>query len=317
MDAAQNNGGDVRKAIGIGMAALAVLGVGAAWVYRDWLSFAIELLKAYTTARRFYEGYEHLARDVAFRPDMAPRLDVYSPPDGDGHPVLLFVHGGSWKDYDKTLFSPVAMKLLPENLVVVIPDYTLYPDAGYEQMAHEVAAAISWTLENAGAYGGDPRKVVVVGHSSGAHLAALALMDPRFLIAYEHTADEVRGFVGISGPYDIQAEYDYWQAQGVYPEVLVEVMGGQEHFGIASPPSYVRAGLPPILLIHGQKDETVPVEISEVFGADLEAAGADATLTVYEDAGHTDFLFDALTETRARLVVDLAGFVREHTTDKE
>ncbi|MBN1659688.1 MAG: alpha/beta hydrolase [Anaerolineae bacterium] len=307
----------MRKAIGIGMAVLAVVGLGATWVYHDRLSFMIDLLKAYTAARRFYDNYEHLARDVAFHPDMARRLDVYSPPDGDGYPVLLFVHGGSWKDYDKRLFAPVAMKLLPEGMVVVIPDYTLYPDAGYEQMAHEMAAAISWTLENAGSYGGDPRQVVVAGHSSGAHLAALALMDPRFLSAYGHTADEVRGFIGLSGPYDIQAEYDYWHAQGVTPEVIVEVMGGPEHFQTASPSSYVRAGLPPILLIHGQKDETVPVEISEALYADLQAAGASATLAVYDDSGHTDFLFAALTEARAPLVVDLASFVRQHTTNKE
>jgi len=307
----------VRKAIGIGLAMLAVAGIGAAWVYRDRLSFVIDLLKAYTAARRFYASYEHLARDVIFHPDMAPRLDVYSPPDGTGHPVLLFVHGGSWQDYDKTLFAPVAMKLLPQEMVVVIPDYTLYPDAGYEQMAHETAAAIAWTLENVERYGGDPDKVVVAGHSAGAHLAALALLDPRFLSAHGHNAGEVRGLVGLSGPYDIRAEYDYWQARGVYPKVLVEVMGGQDHFQVASPVSYVRAGLPPILLIHGRQDETVPVEISEAFYADLQAAGADVALSVYEDSGHSDFLFDALSQPQAPLIVDLVGFVRQHTRDKE
>ena len=305
----------MRKAIGIGMAALAVAGIGAAWVYRDRLSFAIDLVRAYTAAQRFYAEYEHLARDVAFHPDMAPRLDVYSPPEGDAHPVLVFIHGGSWKDYDKALFSPVAMRLLPEGMVVVIPDYTLYPDAGYEQMAQEMAAAISWTLENAERYGGDPHKVVVAGHSSGAHLAALALMDPRFLSSNGHSADEVRGLIGISGPYDIRAEYDYWMAKGTYPEVLVEVMGGQERFEAASPSSYIRAGVPPTLLIHGRKDETVPVEISEALYANLQAVGANAALAVYDDAGHTDFLFSALTDAQARLVVDLVSFVRRNTAE--
>lgn len=307
----------MRKAISIGLAALVVAGIGAAWVYRDRLSFMIDLFKAYTAARRFYAGYQHLARDVVFHPDMAPRLDVYSPPEGSGHPVLLFVHGGSWKDYDRKLFAPVAMKLLPERMVVVIPDYTLYPDAGYEQMTAEMAAAIAWTLDNVDRYGGDPDKVVVAGHSSGAHLAALALMDPRFLAAYGHTAGEVRGLVGLSGPYDIQAEYDYWQAKGTYPEVLVEVMGGPDHFEAASPTSYVRADLPAILLIHGKKDETVPVEISAEFHAALQAAGADAALNVYDDSGHTDFLFAALAEEQAPLIVDLADFVRQHTAHEE
>lgn len=300
----------MRKKVFWGFAALAAVGIGAAWMYRDQLAFSWRLFKAYRVSRQFYAEYEHLEKDVVFHPGMAPRLDVYSPPSGDGHPILFFVHGGSWKDYDKALFAPVAMKLLPEGMVVVIPSYTLHPDAGYEQMAREVAAALSWTLDNVARYGGDPARVYVAGHSAGAHLAALAVMDPRFLAAYGHSAADVRGLVGLSGVYDTQAEYDYWQAQGVYPEVLVDVMGGEERFAAASPISYVRPELPQVLLIHGDEDETVPVGIATAFHAALQAVGASSTLTVYAGSGHTDFLFAALTAERAPLIVDLVAFVR-------
>jgi acetyl esterase/lipase len=300
----------MRKKMFWGIAALAAVGLGAAFVYRDQIAFWWQLLKAYRVSRQFYAEYEHVEKDVVFHPEMGPRLDVYSPPTGEGHPVLFFVHGGSWKDYDKALFAPVAMKLLPEGMVVVIPDYTLYPDAGYEQMAGEMAAALSWTLDNAARYGGDPARVYVAGHSAGAHLAALAVMDPRFLAAHDHSAAEVRGLVGMSGVYDTRAEYDYWQAQGVYPEVLVDVMGGEERFAAASPIRYVRPGLPPILLIHGDEDETVPVGIATAFHTALQEAGAPSTLKIYAGSGHTDFLFAALTEERASLIADLAAFVR-------
>ncbi|MEJ2209276.1 MAG: alpha/beta hydrolase [Anaerolineae bacterium] len=299
-----------RKALGLSLAALAALGLGAAWVYREQIGWYVQLARTYLAARRFYNTYEPLARDVAFQPDMQPRLDVYSPPAGVGYPVLFFVHGGSWKDFHKELFAPVAMKLVPEGMVVVIPDYTLYPNAGYEQMADEVAAALSWTLENIDTYGGDPARVVVAGHSAGAHLAGLAVMDPRFLAAYGHSSAEIRGLIGMSGVYDVQAEYDYWVEQGAYPEVIVEVMGGEERFAPASPIEYVRPDLPPVLLIHGDRDETVPVSIATAFHAALLSVGADSELEVYDGRGHADYLFAALAQDGSRLVTDIAAFVR-------
>jgi acetyl esterase/lipase len=300
----------VGKAARIGAVVALGLGVGGYLAYREEIDFYVGVLRAYLTARRFYARYEHLARDVVFDPEMAPRLDVYSPAEGAGHPVLFFVHGGGWQSFDKVIHAPVARRLLPEGMVVVIPDYTLHPEAGYEQMAREVAAALRWTLENVEAYGGDPGRVVVAGHSAGAHLAGLALMDPRFLAAYGHSVSEICGFVGMSGVYDVQAEYDFWQAQGEHPRLIEEVMGGQQNFGQASPLRYVRRDLPPILLIHGDRDKTVPFSIATEFQAALEGAGAESELSVYAGQGHTDYLFAGLAEERSRLIAELAGFVR-------
>jgi acetyl esterase/lipase len=280
---------------------------------RDRLAFYVNLLKTHRLGQRFYQAYEHLARNVVFDPDKDVRLDVYSPTEGSDHPVLFFVHGGSWKDYDKELFAPVAQKLLPAAMVVVIPDYTLHPDAGYEQMADEVASALSWTLEHIEEYGGDPQRVVVAGHSAGGHLGGLALMDPRFLATYGHQGGEVCGLIGMSGVYDVQAEYDYWLAQGTTPQVMSEVMGGPENFATASPITYVRPGLPPVLILHGARDETVPVSIGIAFDRALQTAGASSELRIYEDAGHSDYLFAALTEDSSQFVQDIVGFVQRCT----
>ena len=301
----------MRTYIIVGIVAVVLALLAGIWLaFGDDISFYVRLARAYLTGRRFYEQYPHLERDVAFHPDMTPRLDVYAPAQGEGHPVLIFVHGGSWRSYDRKLFTPVAQKLLPEGMVVVIPDYTLHPDAGYEQMTREVAAVIGWTLENIADYGGDPSRVVVAGHSAGAHLSALTLLDRDYLESLGHDSGEVCGWIGLSGPYDIQAEYDYWVAKGATPEVMAEVMGGQENFRRASPVSYARADVPPMLIIHGADDETVPVEISTSFHAALRAAGAPSTLTIYTDAGHSDYLFAALADERTRLVRDVVGFVR-------
>jgi acetyl esterase/lipase len=301
----------VRPYIFLGLVVLVLALLAGVWLaFGDDISFYVKLVQAYRTGKQFYEQYPHLERDVAFHPDMDPRLDVYTPSEGEGYPVLIFVHGGSWKDYDKELFAPVAQKLLPEGMVVVIPDYTLHPDAGYEQMTREVAAAISWTLDNVAQYGGDPGRVVVAGHSAGAHLSGLAILDPLFLDSFGHSSDEICGWIGMSGVYDIQAEYDYWVAKGSTPEVMLEVMGGQQNFDLASPVRYVRPDLPPALIIHGDEDETVPVEISTGFHVALQAAGAPSTLTIYTGTGHSDYLFAALAEDHARIVRDIAGFVQ-------
>jgi acetyl esterase/lipase len=301
----------MRTSVVLGVFALLLALIAGAWLaFGDQISFYVKLFQVMRTGERFYKQYPHQERDVAFHLDMAPRLDVYWPGEGEGYPVLIFVHGGSWKDYDKKLFAPVAQKLLPEGMVVVIPDYTLYPDATYEQMARETAAAIAWTLENAARYGGDPDRIIVAGHSAGAHLSGLAVLDPRYLEELGHSSDEICGWIGMSGVYDIQAEYDYWVDKGSTPEVMLEVMGGQQNFGQASPLSYVRAGLPPLLVIHGDEDETVPVAISTAFHAALQAAGAPSRLIVYPGAGHSDYLFAGLSEERAPIVDHIVQFVQ-------
>ena len=298
-----------RRMLWFSVAALGIVALLAAGIWWEDIRFYKNLFDAYRSGRRFYSNYPHLARDIAFHPDMQPLLDVYSPPAGDDHPVLIFVHGGSWTAYDRKLFAPVASELTPRGIVVVIPDYTLYPDALYDQMAHEVVAAVAWTLEHIGEYGGDPARVVLAGHSAGGHLAGLVVTNPEYLSAYGHRVEEICGFIGLSGVYDMAAQAAYEQEKGRSIGLLAGVAGGEDRLAEASPSSYASENLPPVLLIHGGQDETVPVSMSEAFQATLEMIGAKSRLLVYTEAGHTDYLFEALNDERAPLPSDLADFV--------
>ena len=292
----------------IGALLLVLAGVWA-FVNRGEIVFYWNLFQVDRAGKQFYADYPHLARDVAYSPRFGMGLDVYSPAEGKDHPVLIFIHGGGWDKYDRKLFAPVGQKLIERGIVVVIPDYTLHPDAGYEQMTQEMAAATAWTLENIAQYGGDPGRVVIAGHSAGGHLAGLIATDEVWLNFEGHTNQELCGFIGLSGVYDIPAQMVFERSTGGTAPVMTAVMGGEQNFPKASPSSYVFAGMPQTRLIHGSLDTTVPLSISESFHALLDSAGIPNELIVYPDKGHTDFLFDGLSDLAAPILTDISDFV--------
>ncbi len=298
---------------------IALLAAAIAFVTLNWaeITFAWDLYKVKRVSDKFYADYPYLVKDIAFTDKSDVRLDLYRPDDGEGHPVFLFVHGGGWNKYDKLIHAPMAQKLSPEGIVVLIMDYTLYPAATYRQQTAEVADAIAWTLENIAQYGGDPSRVILGGHSAGGHLAMLAAYDPQWLAATGHKVDELCGIIGIAGVYDANAQMVFERSTGGTAPVMTGVMEGESNFAAASPITYVaqhsvgQTGVdsPPVRLIHGSADDTVPLSESDEFLAALQAAGIPSELLVYEGAGHTGLLLDAMVENPSRLVQDLAEFV--------
>lgn len=278
--------------------------------YRSNAYFYYQLFKARRDADRFYRGCPTLIRDLAPHPALKTRLDIYQPAGARGCPVLIYVYGGSWNSGNKELYAPMAQRLLPEGLVVVIPDYSLYPAARFPRPVREIAAAIAWTLDNVQHYGGDPRRVVVAAQSAGAQIAATALLDPRWLGEYGHNGAEVGGFFGISGVYDVAAEARFTRRFGGY---VANVMGGAGNFAAASPITHVTAAAPPAMLIHGDVDTTVPMSLSVAFHERLVAAGVPSEFIGYRGAGHSSILFEALAQNPARLITDLLRFVRAQT----
>lgn len=300
----------IRGVIGVIGTLLLVLGSAWAFVNRGEIAFYWNLYQVDRAGKQFYDAYPHLARDVQFSARYDALLDVYSPAEGENHPVLIFIHGGGWDKYDRKLFAPVGQKLIERGIVVVIPDYTLYPDAGYQQMAGEMAAATAWTLENIGQYGGDPGRVVLSGHSAGGHLAGLLATDQAWLNDVGHTNEELCGLVGLAGIYDVPAQMVFERSTGGTAPVMTAVMGGEAHFVEASPSSYVFPGMPRTRLIHGALDTAVPYSISEAFQQKLAAAGVPSELILYPDNDHTDFLFDAFSDPTAPILSDIGDFVQ-------
>jgi acetyl esterase/lipase len=119
--------------------------------------------------------------DVAYGSDKKQRLDVYLPTKPQNSPVIVMVHGGAWSKGDKRMDRVVENKAArwnPKGVIFVSLNYRLLPDANPLKQADDVANALAYVQNNAIKWGGDPTKIVLMGHSAGAHLVSLVSSDP-------------------------------------------------------------------------------------------------------------------------------------------
>jgi acetyl esterase/lipase len=118
----------------------------------------------------------HVVRDVAYGADARQRMDVYLPQRASGAPVIFMVHGGGWRTGDKGARSVIDNKVarwVARGFIFVSAGYRMLPDTAPLDQARDVARAIATAQEKAASWGGDATKFIVMGHSAGAHLAAL------------------------------------------------------------------------------------------------------------------------------------------------
>lgn len=293
------------------LAGLGVILVVIAIIYREPLVFNVKLLNVARLGNAYYAQYPFITKNINYGSAQHQLLDVYRPENPGNYPVIIYIHGGGWNSGDKELYALIAQKLVPFGMVVVVPTYKLYPDATYPDMVDDVAAAVSWTITNIDQYSGNPQRIILGGQSAGAQLSAMALMDPTVLAKYQQSSATLCGYFGISGVYDIDAQYAFEQAYGRTAPVMLAVMGGQANFAVTSPMQYIRADLPPMLLIHGDADETVPLQLSQDFAVALQKVGVNADLRVYPDRGHSELLFHALTQNPGQLTTDVVDFANQ------
>ena len=96
-------------------------------------------------------------------------------------PVVLFVHGGNWNAGDKDIYGFLGRNFAKNDIVTVIPNYTLSPNADYNTMAQQIAQALQWAQMHIADYGGNPQQIYLMGHSAGGHLIALIATNPKYL----------------------------------------------------------------------------------------------------------------------------------------
>jgi acetyl esterase/lipase len=220
-------------------------------------------------------------------------LDVYLPEGIDGpFPTLMMIHGDSWQRGDKGRYGALARHFGELGYASVSVNYRLAPEYKYPAQVQDVFCALAWIHANADSYGFDPERVVALGSSAGAILAAMlgTVGDATtYMEGCPHLLPEARRIRGIICFY---GGYDFRRAPTDKQESVVRYLGvklseAPEVWAEASPESWIDGSEPPFLVIHDINDTSIPPTESENFAAALRAAQVRAELLLVSDApGH-------------------------------
>ena len=209
--------------------------------------------------------------EVTYGENSRQRYDVYRALDSLGkplagkQPVVLFVHGGSWASGSKRLYAWMGQSLAKQGVLAIVINYGLMPDRRFPGFVEDAAAAVAHARSRLSEWGGDTTRFVLMGHSAGAHIAALVAFDSRYLGAHSLTPEIFSGFVGLSGPYD----FEYTS-----PLLRRTFSGTPEMERAAQPIAFVTARAPRTLLVMGREDTTVNPRNTVSLAARMRAIGA-------------------------------------------
>ncbi|MEO8297795.1 MAG: alpha/beta hydrolase [Burkholderiales bacterium] len=222
-----------------------------------------------------------LEAGVAYGPAPRQQLDVFRPvvaaPAG-GWPVVVFFYGGSWNSGQRSDYAFVGEALAARGILTLVADYRLYPTVRYPDFLRDSAAALAWALDHAAPLGGNPKRVIVMGHSAGAYNAAMLALDARWLGATGHSPRELAGFVGLAGPYNFLPT-DNTDVQPVFFH--------PDYPPRSQPIDWAVAAAPRTFLGAARHDTVVdPVRNTQALAQRLEAAGVPVTLKLYDRVNH-------------------------------
>jgi acetyl esterase/lipase len=228
-------------------------------------------------------------RGIVFDSNHGLALDAYVPRNVVNAPVVVFFYGGSWEIGKRRWYRYVGDALASHGVLVLIPDYRKFPDVHFPAFMHDAANAVAWAREHAAEFGGDPKRLFVMGHSAGGQIAALLAADRRYLNAAGLQPRDLAGMIGLAGAYaflpfvENESEIFGNTAQGRYDSQPINFIDGDE---------------PPMLLLTGTDDDEVPANNAESLTERAHAMGGIAQLTMYGGVGHSSLLL---------------AFAREHT----
>jgi len=225
--------------------------------------------------------------DIAYAAEPRQRLDVYQPLPGTApvpgkRPLVVFFYGGAWTHGDRASYRFLGEALAARGAVVVVPDYGLSPQHTYPVFVRDSARAVKWALDNAARLGADPKRIYVMGHSSGGYNAAMVALDARWLKEVGANPDQLAGWIGLAGPYDFLPIGD--------PDVQVAFHWPGTPRD-SQPIAHVSANSPRTLLLAAAKDNLVyPDRNTGRMAEALRAAGVPVTVHMYDNLSHVTLM---------------------------
>ena len=227
-------------------------------------------------------------------------LDLYRPVAARPAPVVVFLYGGSWRNGERNYYRFVGTALARRGVLVIIPDYRKAPAAPFPAFMDDAARAVAWARAHAAEHGGDPARIHVMGHSAGAHIAALLATDDQYLRRVGMAPRDLAGVVGLAGPYDFLPITD--------PKIK-DVFGAEADWPRSQPVNFVDGDEPPFLLLHGGADRTVWPRNSENLAAKLRATGEPVTLTIVPGVSHVGLVNGFLSPRFSPVLADSLQFI--------
>jgi len=205
---------------------------------------------------------ENVKRNIPYAEPAHERhvLDVHAPDGAKNLPVVFWIHGGGWQGGDKTDVKIKPQWFMDKGFVFVSTNYRLLPGVDMGTLIRDVAKAFGWMHSHIAEYGGDPKRVIVGGHSAGAQLAAILCTDDRYLKAEGVSFGVLKGCVPVDGDtYDVPAIIETAETRRKVHGQPQAKYGHREKFG--NDPAKHRdfsavthvakgKGIPPFLILH-------------------------------------------------------------------
>lgn len=260
----------------------------------------LKLLNALTP-----DGSFDKTEGIAYGADPRQKLDVYVPSHPVANaPVVVFFYGGSWNSGSRSDYGFVGEALASRGIVAVLADYRLYPQVRYPLFLEDGAKAVAWTHEHIRQFSGNPQRLYLMGHSSGAYNAAMLALDPDLLGAVGLSPHNLSGWIGLAGPYDFLPIKN--------PDVR-PVFFWPDSPPQSQPINHVSRGLPPALLMAATDDELVnPARNTGGLARKLREAGVPVQDLYFSRPGHATLVATLSRPMRglASVLEQVAAFVK-------
>jgi acetyl esterase/lipase len=222
-------------------------------------------------------------------------LDVYTPPKAKNLPVVFWIHGGGWQTGDKTSVQIKPQVFMDKGFVFVSTNYRLLPSVDMATIVRDIAKSIRWVHDHIALHGGDPKRLLIMGHSAGAQLAALVCTDERYLKAEGLSLAITKGCVPVDGDtFDVPAIIETAETRRRVHGLPQAKFGHREKFG--NDPAKHRdfsavthvardKGIPPFLILHVAEHPDTSAQAQRL-GNVLKEASVPATVFGARETTH-------------------------------
>lgn len=288
----------------LGVLALILLGVGYAYFFASppmMLNLIDRTMSPDAPVEQIAEGLNY---------GTAPRqqLDIWAPAKRgkDKLPVVIFYYGGAWAKGSRQEYGFAGRAFAANGFIAVVPDYRLVPGVVFPVFVQDSALAVKWVRDNIAAYGGDPDRITLSGHSAGAYNAAMVALDGHYLRDIGVDPRVVRAAALLAGP------YDFYPFDGPRSRAAFGAWPKPEE---TQPVTYARADAPPLLIEQGTADDVVKPRNAPRLAARLKAVGARYVLKEYPGKSHNDLVMGLSVPFRgnATTLSDSVAFLRANS----